>query len=305
MKRGIFQGCFPVEISTYDCLRLASQFGFDGLELVMEDATPLLPEARNECTEDILAIGKSVGVAGLRPDALTVDSSPSDIARLERAASSDGIRVHSLATMLLFYYPLTSPVAVVRERGIAVVVQMLRAAAALKADTILVIPGLVTPSVGYKTAYERSQAVLRDLETEARRLRIVMAVENVWNRFLVSPLEMARYLDDLDSPWVGAYVDVANLMPYGYPEDWIRILGPRVKGVHFKDFRKDVGNILGFVHLLHGDVNWHGVITSLRDIRYDGFVTVEVPPLKSFPLKGIGDAKASLEVILSETSPAA
>jgi hexulose-6-phosphate isomerase len=299
MKRGIFQGCFPSDISTLSCLSLTSKLGFDGLELVMDDSSPVLPEALGECAEDILAIGKSVGVTSLREDALTLTSSESEIARLEKTARSANTRVHSIATMLLFYYPLSSALRAVRDRGIDVVLRMLRAAAILRADTILIVPGLVTPSVGYKVAYERSQAVLRDLETEARRLKIVMAIENVWNRFLLSPLEMARYVDELDSPWVGAYVDVANLLTYGYPEDWISILGPRVKGVHFKDFRKDIDNILGFVHLLHGDVNWPGVVRALRDICYDGYVTVEVPPLKILPLKGISDAMTSLEAILS------
>ena len=301
MKRGLFQGCFPTHISMSRCLEVTSELGFDGFEVTMEDPTPLLPEAVNETTNEILAIGGSVGMTLIREGALNLNSPASEISKIAQLAASIGIRVHSIATMMLFFYPLSSQVPSVREKGIGIVVKMLEAASSLGADTILIVPGLVTPSVGYKEVYRRSQAVIRDLETEARRLGIVMAIENVWNRFLLSPLEMVRYVDELDSPYVGVYFDVANVLTYGYPHDWLRILGPRVKGVHFKDFRRDVDNILGFTHLLHGDINWPAVSTALKDINYQGYVTVEVPPLKTHPEKGIKEARDSLHLILEGT----
>jgi hexulose-6-phosphate isomerase len=281
------------------CMRVARQFDFDGIEVTMEDPAPLLPEALSSATDDILAIGRSVGMTTERPGGLSVSSTDAEIRDVARLAAQAGIRVHSLATMMLFFYPLSSPIPAVRDRGIHIVRRMIHAGAILGADTILIYPGMVTPSVGYGEVYRRSQAVLRDIEVEARREGVVLALENVWNRFLQSPLEMARYIDELQSPYIGVYFDVANVLRLGYPEDWLRILGPRVKGIHFKDFRRDVDNIRGFTHLLHGDVDWPAVAGALREIGYAGFVTVEVPPLQTYPQKGIADARSSLDRILA------
>ncbi len=299
MKTGVYQGCFAPQMEMGDCLRLAAQLGFDGFEVALEDAEPLLPEALGASTADILAIGRSVGMATARPGALSVRSSEAEVRAVGQMAAAAGIRIHSIATMMLFFYPLSSPLRAVRERGIAVVERMLQAAALLGAETLLIIPGLVTPQVGYREVYERSQAVLRALAQEAARLGVVLAVENVWNRFLQSPLELARYLDEIGSDAVGAYFDVANVLRLGYPQDWLRILGPRVKGIHFKDFRCDVDSILGFTHLLHGDVDWPAVRAALHEIGYTGYLTLEVTPLRTYPEKGLRDAKASLDLILA------
>ena len=233
MQTGVYQGCFAPQVAMHDCLRLAASLGFDGFEVALEDPERLLPEALEASTADILAIGRSVGMATARPGALSVHSQAAEVRAVGEQAAAAGIRVHSIATMMLFFYPLSSPIRAVRERGIAVVDSMLRAAALLGAGTVLIIPGLVTPTVGYREVYERSQAVLRELAQEAARQRVVLAVENVWNRFLQSPLELARYLDEIGSDAVGAYFDVANVLRLGYPQDWLRILGPRVKGIHF------------------------------------------------------------------------
>src|SRR5690606_34875711 len=105
-----------------------------------------------------------------------------------------------------------------------------------------------------------------------------LLVENVWNKFLLSPLEMARFVDDLDSPLAGVYFDVGNILRTGFPEHWIEILGARIKRVHFKDFRLAVDTLGGFVGLLEGDVNWPAVVQALRRIGYDSWVTAEVLP---------------------------
>jgi len=299
---GVFQGCFPINMDTDRCMQLTSKLGFDGLEMVIEDEAPLLPEALDACTDEVLAIGRSVGVIQVREGALTVDSSPSEVQRLNERATAYGIRIHSVASVLLFFYPLSSPVAVVRDKGIDVVLKMMQAASVFGASTVLVIPGLVTPNVGYREAYDRSQAVIRDLATEASRLGVVLGLENVWNRFLLSPLEMARFIEEIASPSVGAYFDVANILTYGYPEDWLRILGSHVRAVHFKDYKKDVDNIRAFVHLLHGDVDWPAVALALSEIDYSGFVTAEVPALRVYPEKGLADTKSAMDLILANIS---
>lgn len=299
IRYGLFQGCFPREISMEDCLRLTTDLGYHGLEVTMEDPSPLLPEAIDARTEENLQIIRSAGTLQGRRGALTVDSSPAQIRELAALAQGLGVQMHSIAARALFFYTLSSPKPTIRNKGIEVVLKMLEAATLLGAETLLIIPGMVTPSVRYAEVFQRSQEALRYLESEARRRGIVLAIENVWNGFLLSPLEMARYIDELNSPYVGAYFDVANVLAFGYPEDWLRTLGPRVRAVHFKDFRREVGNIRGFTHLLHGDVDWPQVAAALRAIDYQGYVTLEVPALKVDAVKGLRDAKASLDWILA------
>jgi L-ribulose-5-phosphate 3-epimerase len=103
-------------------------------------------------------------------------------------------------------------------------------------------------------------------------------VENVWNKFLLSPLEMRRFIDEIDLPSVGVFFDVGNILLYGFPDQWIRILGKRIKRVHVKDFRTQVGTLHGFTGLLQGDVDWPAVIAALTDIGYDSYLTAEVLP---------------------------
>jgi hexulose-6-phosphate isomerase len=302
MKLGLYQGSVPSNRSMQECVSLTAELGFDGLEISLEDPGPLLSAAMDDTTPEILAIGQSIGMTTAREGALDLNSSLQDLTRVSEMAAEAGIQIHSVATMMLFFYPLSSPISSTRARGIQIVLDMLKAASVLGADTILVVPGLVTTSTGYREALQRSRDVIRDLVPEASRLGIVMAIENVWNRFLLSPLEMADYIDSFESPYVGAYFDVGNVLAHGYPDDWLRILGPRVKGIHFKDFRRDIGNILGFTHLLHGDVDWDAVTGALGEIGYTGYITVEVPPLKNRPLKGLRDARSSLDLILSRLS---
>ena len=95
-------------------------------------------------------------------------------------------------------------------------------------------------------------------------------MENVWNKFLLSPLEMARFVDELDSPWVGVYFDAGNILSYGFPQHWIEILGPRIKKVHVKDFKTQIGSIQGFANPLQGDVPWAAVRAALDGIGYGG-----------------------------------
>ncbi len=125
-----------------------------------------------------------------------------------------------------------------------------------------------------------------------------MGIENVWNKFLLSPLEMARYIDEFDSPCVCAYYDVGNVLLFGYPEQWIRILGHRIQRVHVKDFKPAVGNYNGFVPLLAGDVNWTEVRLALQEIGYNDVLTAEIDPYASYPEQLIFDTARHIDVII-------
>jgi hexulose-6-phosphate isomerase len=111
----------------------------------------------------------------------------------------------------------------------------------------------------------------------ARELKIVIAVEEVWNKFLLSPLEFARYVDEFESPFLKAYFDVGNVVFYGYPQDWIRALGPRIVKVHLKDFQLDRPNgRFAWKNLGEGDIDWPAVRRALSEIGFSGYVTAEV-----------------------------
>jgi hexulose-6-phosphate isomerase len=130
--------------------------------------------------------------------------------------------------------------------------------------------------VPYETAYKNAQQSLRLLAEEAEAAKVVLCLENVWNRFLLSPIEFARFIDDIQSLLVRAYFDVGNVLAFGYPEDWIKVLGTRISRVHVKDFKRAVATADGFCLPGEGDVDWAGVMAALRATAYDGWLTAEV-----------------------------
>ena len=151
--------------------------------------------------------------------------------------------------------------------------------------------------------FERSKEGLAKVIPLAEELGIRLGIENVWNKFLLSPMEMAQFIDSFDSPAIGAYVDVANMLPYGYPEQWLRILGKRVAGIHFKDFRRAVGTIEGFVDLLEGDVEWPAVMSAIEAINYDGPLVAEMIPLyKYYPEVRLANTSRAMDAILGRTA---
>jgi L-ribulose-5-phosphate 3-epimerase len=143
------------------------------------------------------------------------------------------------------------------------------------ADTVLLVPAVVTPEVTYAEAWERSQKQIRTLIPLARQLKVIIGLEEVWNKFLLSPLEFARYVDEFQSPWIRAYFDVGNVAINGYPQDWIRTLNKRIVKVHIKDFsfRKGAAK---FTPLLEGDIDWKAVHAAFAEIGYKGTATVEL-----------------------------
>jgi hexulose-6-phosphate isomerase len=119
---------------------------------------------------------------------------------------------------------------------------------------------------------------MKKLAPIAEEYGVHIAIENVWNKFLLSTLEMRAFVDAIGSDYVGVYLDTGNVMFAGYPEQWIKILGKRIKKVHFKEFRTNVGTLDGFVDLLAGDVNWKAVMQAFEKVGYDGWVTGEMIP---------------------------
>jgi hexulose-6-phosphate isomerase len=142
-------------------------------------------------------------------------------------------------------------------------------------DTVLLVPAVVNPETSYAQAWERSQRQIKKLIPLAQESKVIIGIEEVWNKFLLSPLEMAKYVDEFNSPWIRAYFDVGNVAISGYPQDWIRTLGKRIVKLHFKDFsfKKRVAE---FTPLLEGEIDFKAVHAALAEIGYRGTATVEL-----------------------------
>ena len=170
------------------------------------------------------------------------------------------------------------------ERGIEIGERMLAVADALDADAVLLVPALVTEDVPYDVAYERALAGVQAIADSAIDYDVTVAVENVWNDFLLSPLEFRDFVDEAgEAGPVGAYFDVGNVRRFGYPDQWIDILGDRIERVHIKDYQTDIDTIEAFTYPLQGDLDWAAIDDALYEVGYDGWITAEIPPYESHP----------------------
>lgn len=230
---------------------------------------------------------------------LTLETTEQQARALKKQADDVGVALPSLSNGLLWKWPLSSPDAGIRQRAREVVQKQIALAGAMRMDAVLVVPGLVDEKTSYEECWKRSQDEVATLALLAAEHGVKIGIENVWNRFLLSPLDMVRYLDEIGSPFVGAYFDVGNVCNVGYPEQWIRSLSKRIVKVHVKDFSLAVGNIHGFVPLLSGDVNWPAVMASLRAIGYDDYLTAEVTPYAHDDGQAVRDASAALDRIMT------
>lgn len=273
MRIGLNAGIFAGRPNAIEAVRLSAAAGAEGCELNVEET-----------------------------GAFSLETSSADLAPIRDAARAAGVALPSLHCGLHWKYPLTAPDADVRRRGLAALSRSLEIGAELGCRVLLVVPGVVKPEVSYADAYERALEGVGALARRARELGLCLGVENVWNRFLLSPLEMARFIDEAGagSDAVGAYFDVGNILLYGYPQHWIGTLGRRILAVHFKDYRIDVPGGGGFVHLLQGDVPWRACVQALGAIGYDAFVTAELPPYRHLPERACLDTVAAMRAILAQ-----
>lgn len=206
---------------------------------------------------------------------ITPQTSRADLQSIVETARDYGITLASLASGLGWSNPILSSDEEIWERSIQIVRDSLRVARDLGLDAILVVPGRVTEAVSYQTAFDQTLKALRELALYAQEMGVSIGIENVWNKFLLSPLEIRDLIDAVGSPRVGCYFDVGNVLVNGYPQQWIEILAHRIVRVHFKDFQTEVGTLDGFCPLLEGDVDFAAVMQSLKAVGYDGPVTSE------------------------------
>jgi len=205
-----------------------------------------------------------------------------DRSEVLKARDATGLTVPSVCNAMHWKYLLSDPDPKVRESGVEALKVSLEDAKAYGSDTVLLVPGRVTESVSYDECWNRSTEEIKKAIPLAEKLNVKIAVENVWNSFLLSPLEAANYVDQFRSPVIGFYFDCGNILAYGWPEQWIKILGKRIAKVHIKEYSRKLadtqGRSAGFkVNLREGDVNWPEVMKALDDIGYTDWTTIEQP----------------------------
>lgn len=185
------------------------------------------------------------------------------------------VRIHSVMNRDHWKYPLSSADPAVVEKSMTGLRTSIRNAKLWGSDTVLLVPAVVNPQTSYQDAWTRSQKQIREILPLAEESKVIIAVEEVWNKFLLSPLEFARYVDQFQSPYVRAYFDVGNVVLTGYPQDWIRTLGPRIVKLHLKDFQFK-NRVAEFVNLREGEIDWKAVYQALAAIGYKGTATAEL-----------------------------
>jgi hexulose-6-phosphate isomerase len=244
MKKGLTQICLGRNSSIEEALQLCKEIGYSGLEILL--------------TEN---------------GELTMSSGPDDYAAIRKMSQAAGVELTSIcgSNSLCDDDPAVGIAARAQIR------KMLEAAEALGIDTILITGGWGGAQVPYDVAYDRIFRGLQELRADAERRRVNIALENVWNRLFISPLEFRDLIDKVGSSYVGSYFDTGNIVLFGYPEHWIRILGNRIKKIHFKDFKLDHSERrYEWTQLMQGDVNWPAVMREIRAIGYDDYVITEV-----------------------------
>ncbi|MDR3459645.1 MAG: sugar phosphate isomerase/epimerase [Verrucomicrobiae bacterium] len=256
-----------------------------------------------------LQLAKSAGFTGFEIDLsedgpVNLKSTAADLKAVRQQAEKSGVVLSGLATGLYWGNNAGSAVPAVRKQALEILKNQIRCASALGIDAILVVPGSVGVDfipggeiVPYHLAYERAQDFIKAALPAAEKAGVTLCIENVWNKFLLSPLEMKAFIDSFGSERVGSYFDVGNALATGYPEHWIAVLGNRIKRVHFKDYRRAVGTVDGFCDLLSGDIDWPAVMRALNSAGYAGWVAAEmIPPVPFY--------KHCPEVLIHNTSKA-
>lgn len=277
MKLGVSFYTFDEKVNYKEAMEQSAKAGYDGVELVVSETGEL-----------------------------NMKTTEKEMLAMKEMAAGMGLAISSVGAWNLWANNLVCDDQKTVDYAKDIIKQQLTAAAVCGADTILVIPGWVgTPFapgiVSYDVAYERAQAALSELSAFAAQMKVCMGVENVGNGFLLSPLEMRRFIDEIGSDYVGMYFDLGNILySAGYPDQWLRILGKRIKKIHFDDFRSDIGGMGGFVDLFEGDVDYEAVMHAIRDIGYDDWAIVEfLPNYRRFPYQSIINAKLSMDVIMN------
>ncbi|MFO1009946.1 MAG: sugar phosphate isomerase/epimerase family protein [Planctomycetota bacterium] len=225
-----------------------------------------------------LELAKAAGFEGVELDSPTDEYTPEEMLD---ALKRTGMRVADVVDSVHWSKPLSDPDPAVRDAGRAALETAVRDARRYGTDSVLLVPAVVNGRVAYDEAWERSSAEIAKVLPLAAELSVHVAIENVWNDFLLSPMEAARYVDQFESEWVGWHMDLGNVVLYGRPAQWVKILGTRIRRLHVKDYsRKKLdgeGRWKGFdVELGDGDADWPAIVQALDALGYRGWASAEV-----------------------------
>jgi len=247
------------------------------------------------------ALAREVGFEAIEMQTIT---KPEEAAEIKEAAGKTGLRIHSVMNMDHWRFPLSSGDPQVVSDSVKGMETSLRNAALWGADAVLLVPAVVDAKTSYQDAWTRSQRVIRErLLPMARDLKVIIAVEEVWNKFLLSPIEFVKYIDEFNSPSLKAYFDVGNVVFYAFPQDWIRTLGSRIVKMHIKDFKLDRrSGQFSWPNIGDGDIDWPEVRRALTEIKYTGYVTTELSGGDAAYLK---DVSARVDRFLAGEKPIA
>jgi L-ribulose-5-phosphate 3-epimerase len=261
MKKAVSIWAYPSDWSLSKCFDLAAKAELDAIELAYAADGPINPK-----------------------------TSSAEIKSIVKQAKDAGVELCSLATGIFWSVNMLSLEPGMRQAAGQHVIRMIELAADMGVDHILVVPGFTGPFEAgpkvvddYDAAWQRALEDFRKLAKAAEQNKVAIGIENVWNKFLTNAYEMRAFIDAVGSPYVGAYFDVGNCLRNGYPEHWVKMLGKRIKGVHFKDFRVGVGNLSGFVDLMEGDVNYPEVMRALDEVGYNGACVAELFARRLYP----------------------
>jgi|SRR5882672_5612617 len=238
LKKGLVFDMLPLKLSVPDRFKMARDTGFDVVQ-----ASTTSDERKGE--------------------------------EIRQAAAAANIRIDSVMNMGHWEWPLSSSDPAVVEKSLNAARTSLHNAKLWGSEVVLIVPAVVNAQTSYRDAWVRSQKEIRKLIPLAQEISVTIGIEEVWNRFLLSPLEMAAYIDEFKSPAIQAWFDVGNVVLYGYPQDWIRTLGKRIVKLHVKDFKR-TENGYAWVNLGDGDVDWAAVRQALAEINYSGSAIAEL-----------------------------
>lgn len=271
MKKGIHYWALPTSFTLEEKFKFAKRCGFDGVELVI-----------------------------LKDQGLSMKMSDKALSEVRNIAECEGVAIPSLTNTLSWNCSFTSADPEIRQLAYETLKREIDIAYALGVPAVLALPGFVsfprdvnglhpstitsgkeeyTPAqeiVPYDLAYERSLEGLSAIAAYAKEAEVTVCVENIWSSFLLSPLEMRGFIDSIASDYIKSYFDVGNVMPFGYPDQWIRILGNRIRRVHIKDYKDGGWSMDRFCNLGEGNIDFESVVLALKAIDYDGWVTAEV-----------------------------
>ncbi|MHC5269852.1 sugar phosphate isomerase/epimerase family protein [Enterococcus sp. LJL98] len=286
LLKGMNVWSLPAGLTIEEQFQLTKDAGFDTIELNLSEA-----QAAETIVSKDLALNDS--------PTLTTEVTAEELANIKALSEKYELPITSISTALHWSYPLTSEDEATRQKGLAVVKKMIDVCLALGGDTVLVVPGLVTPTDSYDVCYDRSLAAFKELAPYAEEKGIFIGIENVWNKFLLSPLETRDFIDKIASSHVGMYFDAGNVLQFGFPEQWVRILGARIKKIHVKDFNTTIGNITGFTSLLNGSLNWKALVAALHEIGYTGPLTCELSAYQENGQQLAYDTSRALDYIVN------